>query len=462
MARSFTQLKQLFKDLTTNQSTENDTLAGTLINLAYPYLLQKYFDNERVTSITTVGPQTLTLTSAPTAGATSATLLITWTYNSTYQLVVFSDGEQRRVNFTQNSPTITWSGGLIGTPAGSVTSASSSTNIVTFANANGTVNNGTELVFAGSSLPSGIVAGTNYYAGNVTNTTFKLYTDSGLTSVVTISGTGTGTFSAPFTDTISTMGVATYPLPAQVSKLKNTTINVGQLVYTAAPVSSIQQWTYLNALPYSAEIVAYFFVYQGFINFWPIPSATGDVVDIYYQLKVSDMNFADYSTGTIANFSAGSNIVVGSGTAWGTASSGNIPINYDLIDQNMHLIINPPNGDGRPYLIQSFSSATQANLYKPIAYSNGTVGNVTYTIGQYPILFGDFDDILVYWALLTYYSSIVNDPQRYQQYAGIYKEKLALMEGYLSTKSVNVDLDASSLQISQNPNLFPFASLKDI
>lgn len=460
MARSFTQLKQLFKDLTMNQSTANDTLAGTLINLAYPYLLQKYFDNERVTSITTVGPQSLTLTAAPTAGAISATLTLPWTYNSTYQLVVFSDGEQRRVNFTQNSATISWAGGLVGTPAGQVTSASGNT--ITFANANGTVNNGTALVFAGGSLPSGISAGTTYYAGSVTNTTFILYTTSALTTPVTLSGSGTGTFSAPFTDVINTQGVATYPLPAQVSKLKNPTINVGQLVYTPAPVSSIQQWTALNALPYTAEIVAYFFVYQGFINFWPIPSETGDVIDLYYQLKVADMTYSDYTTGNISTFSAGSNTVVGTGTGWTTSTMGNFPLTNDIIDANLHMVINPPNGDGRPYLIQSFSSATQANLYKPIAYAPSTTGTITYTIGQYPILFGDFADILVYWALLTYYSSIVIDPQRAAQYEKIYNEKMAYMEGYLSTKSVNVDLDASSLQISQNPNLFPMASLNNL
>ncbi len=462
MAKSFTQLKQLFKDLTMNQSTANDTLAGTLINLGYPYLLQKYFDSERVTSITTVGPHTLTLTAAPTAGSTSATLSTTWTYLSTYQLVVFSDGEQRRVNFTQNSSTISWTGGLIGTPAGTVTSASSSTNLVTFANSNGTVSNGQALVFAGSGLPGGITAGTTYYAGNVTNTTFELFIDSGLTTKVTISATGTGTFSAPFNDTINTQGVATYPLPAQVSKLKNTTINVGQLVYTPAPVSSVQQWTALNALPYSAEIVAYFFVYQGFINFWPIPSETGDVIDIYYQLKVADMTYSDYTMGNISSFSAGSNTVVGTGTGWTQSTMGNFPITNDIIDANLQIVINPPQGDGRPYLIQSFSSATQANLYKPIAYAPSTTGTITYSIGQYPILFGDFADILVYWALLTYYSSIVIDPQRYQTYNVIYDEKMAYMEGYLATKSVNVDLDAGSLQISQNPNLFPMATLNNL
>ena len=71
-----------------------------------------------------------------------------------------------------------------------------------------------------------------------------------------------------------------YPLPANVSKIKNSTITVGQLVYTPAPVQTIQEWTRLNALPYTSEIPAYFFVYGGELNFWPIPSATGDVMTL--------------------------------------------------------------------------------------------------------------------------------------------------------------------------------------
>ena len=459
-ATSFTGLKSLFKTLTQNQSSANDTLAGTLINLAHSYLLQPYFDNERIVTITTVGPQNLTLASAPLVGATSATLSSAWSYLSTYQLVQFSDGEQRRVNFIQGSATIYWQGGLIGTPAGSVTSASTTTNLVTFSNSNGTISNGQELVFAGASLPGGIVAGTNYYCGNVTNTTFKLFTDSGLSNSVTITSNGTGTFSAPFTTAITTSGVATYPLPANVSKLKNSTISVGQLVYTAAPVQSVQEWTKLNALPYSAEIVAYFFVYQGFLNFWPIPSETGDVIDLYIQLRVPNLSIEDYSTGSLSGLAGGSNSVTGVGTSWHTTLG--LPTGTDIISQNMKLVITPPEGDGIPYWIQSVQSDTALTLYKPLVTTFGGSTASSYTIGQYPLLYEDFHEILVYWALQTYYGSIFKDADRYQMFKAEYDRRFKYMEAYLSTKSVNVDLDAQTLQFNQNPNLFPMANIAEL
>ena len=465
--KSYTKLITMFQQLSMN--TANTAIASTLINDAHRYLIQKYFDNERKTTLITVGPQTLTLASTLKMGATSATLSTSWLYRSCQQLVQFSDGEQRNVNFIQNSTNIFWdNGGPLSTAfQGNVISASTSTNLVTYTLNNvlttggqseTQITNGGGIIFAGSSLPGGITAGTTYYIGNATSTTFELYTDSGLTTPVTITANGTGTFSGVISTSITTSGVSTYALPANVSKIKTATINVGQLVYTAAPVQSIQEWTQLNALPYTAEIVAYFFIYNGFINFWPIPSNTGDLVTFYCQIRVPDMNIQDYTTGTLSGLSAGSNLVTGVGTAWNT--TGGFQLNSDLIPQNLYLTVNPPQGDGLAYLIESFQSDTALTLYKGLSSVPNSSGTASgYTIGQYPLLYEDFHDIIVYWALRIYYSSIVKDADRYQLFNNIYQEKIKYMEGYLGTKQVNVNLMQTSAQLNMNPNLFPMESI---
>ncbi len=466
--KSYTQLISQFQAMTMN--TANSTVATMLINDAHRYLIQQYFDNERIVNLITIGPQDLTLSATLGVGATSATLSSAWTYPSCQQLVVFSDGEQRLTNFIQNSTKIWWNIGSALTTGfqGNVTSASSVTNLVTYTLNNtlttggsgeSILNDGEAIVFAGASLPGGITSGTTYYLGNITNTTFELFTDSGLTTPLTITGTGTGTFSGVISTSISTMGVSTYPLPANVSKVKTTTINVGQLVYTASPAMTIGEWTRLNALPYNAEIVCYFFIYQGMINFWPIPSNTGDLITIYCQIRVADMGIADYTTGSLSGLTAGSNLVTGVSTAWNT--TGNFQLNSDLISQNLFLTIDPPYGDGIPYLIQSFQSDTALTLYKPLVSfpnSAGTAPNGSYRIGQYPLLYEDFQDIILYWALREYYSSIVNDTDRYQKYTQIYNEKLTAMSSYLGTKQVNVNLMETSAQLNMNPNLFPMAN----
>ena len=249
---------------------------------------------------------------------------------------------------------------------------------------------------------------------------------------------------------ISTIGVQAYPIPANVSKVKNSTITIGQLVYTPAPIQSIQEWTQLNALPYTSDIPAYFYVYNNQINFFPIPSTSGNIISFNYQAKVSDMTYSDYSTGTVA-ITAGSNAVTGTTTSWNT--TGAYPLNVDLTYTNLMFKVDPPKGDGLWYPIQRFTSDTALQLNLPIVNAPVTSGD-TYVIGQIPLLQEDFHDILVYASLRDYYQSIVKDKDRFEMYQNLVTQKENLMEAYLGTKSVNVDL--GSQPISNNPNLFIF------
>jgi len=359
-----------FVDLSQNHTTNNVTLAKTLVNTQHRYYLQKYFDNERVYNTVTIGAEDLTLTGALSSGATSATLTTAWPNITCKQLVVFSNSEQRTVLFTQGSTLISWQAGL--------------------------------------------------------------------------------TSSA--TTAISTVGVQSYPIPANVSKIKNNTITVGQLVYTPAPVQSIQEWTMLNALPYTSDIPAYFYIYNNEVNFFPIPSTSGNLITFNYKSRVADMTYLDYSTGTISAATVGGNTITGSGTAWNT--TGTYPLNTDLSYANLMIRIDPPGGDGLWYPIQRFTSDTSLTLNLPLV-NVPNVSGANYVIGQFPILSEDFHDLLIYSSLSIYYTSIVKDSDKFQMYSALTKERELLMSQYLSNKSVNVDLGAQPIQ--QNPNLFMFA-----
>ncbi len=248
---------------------------------------------------------------------------------------------------------------------------------------------------------------------------------------------------------ISCKGVQSYPLPVNISKLKNATINVGQLVYTPAPVQSIQEWTKLNALPYNSSIPAYFYIYNNELNFWPIPASSGEVITLNCQISVADMTYEDYTAGTLAvsGMVAGSNAVVGSSTLWATP----YPTGIDLTFANLFINATPPKGDGMNYPIRSFTDNSNLVLLKSVVNAPNISG-ANYTIGQFPLLSSDFHDAIVYGALRIYFSSIVADTARYQLYDGLFKEKLEQMEFYLSNKSDNVDLGVTPTV--RNPNLF--------
>lgn len=259
--------------------------------------------------------------------------------------------------------------------------------------------------------------------------------------------------SSAATTAISTIGVQSYPIPANISKIKNDTITVGQLVYTPAPVQSIQEWTRLNALPYTSDIPNFFYIYNNQVQFWPIPSTSGNVITFNYKGRTPDLSFADYSTGTLSGLALGGTTVTGVGTNWN--SSGTYPLNVDLTFFNLFLKITPPSGDGIWYPIQQFVSNTSLVLATPLQnVPSATAAN--YVIGQLPLLQEDFHDMLVHGALMTYFSSIKVDKDQYSLYKDQYERRLDLLKDYAGTKSVNVDLGSQPIQ--NNPNLFLFAS----
>lgn len=254
---------------------------------------------------------------------------------------------------------------------------------------------------------------------------------------------------ATATATITTIGVQAYPIPATVSKIKNNTITIGQLVYTPAPVRTIQEWTMLNALPYTSDIPNYYYIYNNEVNFWPIPSSSGNIISFNYKGRVPDLSFQDYTTGTLSGIAVGSNAITGVGTTWN--SVGFFPLNVDLTPFNLFINITPPSGDGLWYQIQKFTSDTACVLTSPIQNAPSATASA-YTIGQLPLLQEDFHDMLVYYALTIYFASIVRDEVKNKMFNQTYTDKLSMLEEYAGVKSINVDL--GSQPIPNNPNLY--------
>lgn len=362
-----------FTTLGNNNSSQALATAQSLVNDQHRQLLQRYFDNERTVTLATVGSQNLTLTIAPSAGATSATLTATWGHATCNQLITFSDGEQQNALFTSGSTAISW--------------------------------------------------------------------PLGLTSAVTTA--------------IKTAGVQYYNIPADCSKIKNSTINVGQLKYQPVFIASRQEWDTVNFLPYNSDIPNYCFIYNGQLGIFPIPSTTGNIITFNYKCRVPDFSFQDYSTGTLAaaGITAGSTSVTGLVTSWNT--TGKFPTGTNISYWNLYFRVDPPYGDGIWYPISQFNSDTSLTLSIPIVNAPNITAASTYTIGQMPILHEDFHDMIVYGALKIYYSTIVKDTERFNEFKELYAERMDLLKEYDGTKQVNVDLESDPQQI--NPNLFIYS-----
>jgi len=427
-----------FTTLSNNNSAANVALAGELVSNQYRYLIQKYFDNEKSYATKTIGAMALTLTATPAVGDTSATLSVAWPFQNCHQLVTFPGTVQRDVTFVQNSTTISWQGGLTGTnftttaaiPAG----ATSATLATAWPNPTQT---------STTTFSDGTTKSITYTLNSTSITWAGGLSEAVLASVNTIVAS----------TTINTIGVQFYPIPAGISKIKNSTITVGQLVYTPSPVQSIQEWTYLNALPYTSDIPNQFYIYNNQVGFWPIPSSTGNIITFNYKARVADLSFADYSTGTLSGITAGSNAITGSSTSWNT--TGTYPLNTDLSYFNLFLKISPPKGEGIWYKIKMFTSDTALLLTNPIQNAPSSTA-ASYTIGQIPELEEDFHDMPVLGALMVYYSTVVSDPGKYKQFKDMYDTRLSLLADYGGTKTISVDLGSQIVQ--SNPNLYIYSN----
>lgn len=280
-----------------------------------------------------------------------------------------------------------------------------------------------------------------------------------------------GGLSSTATTAISSVGMQDYIIPAVISKVTNDTINVGQLKFQPAPVQTRQDWDSLNFLPYTSDIVNYFFIYNGRLSFFPIPSTTGNLITFNYKARVPDFSNAfifsdangtafvagqtafDYQKGTISTAAVGSTSITGVSTAWNT--TGKYPLNTDVSFYNLYLIINPPYGDGIYYPISQFNSDTSLTLAAPIVNAPN-IASATYSIGQFPVLSEDFHDMIVFSYLRTYFSSIVESETKFKLFDAKYKEKFTALEDYAGTKSIQVDLGATPEL--ENPNLFLYAN----
>lgn len=364
--KTYTTLTNLAVSLSNNTSTSNISLMSQLTNDQHRYLLQKYFDNEKTVTITTIGGQSLTLTGALSIGDKTATLTAVWTLPTCSQYLTFSSGEQRMTTFINGSATVTWSDGLL----------------------------------------------------------------------------------KAATTAVKSVGVQDYSIPANVSKIKDNTINVGQLKFHPKPVMTIQEWNSINFLPYTSDIPNYFFLYNGKFSVFPIPSTTGNILTFNYKSRVIDMSYADYSVGTLGTMTVGSTTVTGTSTLWTV-----FPQNVDISSQNLYFRANvSTGGDGTWYPIVKFNSGISLTLGLPVISAPSITSVTTYTIGQMPLLSEDFHDMITYGALRVYYSSIVSDSGKFKEFDALYKEKLALLAEYAGTKTVNVDLESEPQQV--NPNLF--------
>lgn len=306
-----------------------------------------------------------------------------------------------------------------------------------------------------------------------------------------------------------------YNLPYDYSKLKTGTITIGDLKWTPTEILSREDWDRLNVFPYYSDIPNNYFIYNNQLGFWPIPSASalgfssqtgaftdgltitggtsgatavigsqvdngtsgtlnltsvvgvfitgeiitdtstgsatvsdplGNTITFNYKRRVTDLSLADYTTGTVTATN-GSTTITGSGTGF---VANYLPAAGSVLALNLWIKVTPPGGDGNWYQISSLDSATALTLVN--TYQGGTTSGASFIIGQMPLLLEDYHDLLIYRALMIYFSTIVDNPNKRKEFADMYNEGISKLDSYAGSKALQVNLRGAINTI--NPNLY--------
>lgn len=184
-----------------------------------------------------------------------------------------------------------------------------------------------------------------------------------------------------------------YPVPWDCERVKEVSVLVSSnITYTPKLSPSKEHWDQLNLSRFTSDIPEWYFIFGGNsgagarIGLWPTPATTaGGTIQVTQKCRVVDLQFADYTTGTIttAASAAGITTITGSGTSWTPGQAG------------LWLQVTPTAasaaGDGNWYLVTGAPTATSLTLAGQ--YSTDFSGaSASYILAQMPLLPENFHD----------------------------------------------------------------------
>ena len=317
-----------------------------------------------------------------------------------------------------------------------------------------------------------------------------------------------------------------YNLPPQVQKIINLTIIIGNVKWQPVEVPTRAEWDRLNVIQFYQDFPSRFFVFNGQVGIFPIPSSSGNAMTINYKTRIQDLAQADvtdttsganvfvpytftttatpangsttftlsnafpFANGTyavtFANLNSDTRAVyltggLTSGT-WTTALTGTATTTQTLRNQqgadfvsvtggtlvtfnrwmaNSGWIRIPSsttdtaNGDNQWYQIASIGTQITYGTMIVLAnqYQGSTVAGGKFTVGDFPILPEDYQDLPLYRMANIYYTTRFPDPGKAQLYEGLWQKGMDALDEAYNMKTTNIVLNETDAP-QQNPNLF--------
>lgn len=101
--------------------------------------------------------------------------------------------------------------------------------------------------------------------------------------------------------TLTQAKVQVYQLPFDAKDVINETVLVGGILWQPLEASSRQFWDALNTIPFYSDFPQFSYRFkQNQIQLFPVPTSSGDPIQINYKRRIKDLSVADYKTGTLS------------------------------------------------------------------------------------------------------------------------------------------------------------------
>lgn len=101
--------------------------------------------------------------------------------------------------------------------------------------------------------------------------------------------------------TLTQSQVQVYQLPFDVKDVINETVLVGGILWQPLEAPNRQMWDSLNTIPFYSDFPQFSYRFKANqIQLFPVPTSSGDPIQINYKRRVKDLSAADYTTGTLS------------------------------------------------------------------------------------------------------------------------------------------------------------------
>lgn len=235
-----------------------------------------------------------------------------------------------------------------------------------------------------------------------------------------------------------------YNLPPQVKKVINVTVTIGSVVWQPKECPSRQYWDSLNVITFYQDFPSFFFIFNGQLGIYPIPSSSSNTITINYKTRIRDLTMSDSTAGTIS-VTPSSTTVTGTSTAFKSWMQDNGWLRADYSTGSTN------SGDNQWYQISTVTGASTLTLKN--VYSGPTGVGCSYTIGETPLLPEDYQDLPLYRLGILYYTTRQADAIKAASYQKLWDDGIKALDDEFGSKTTNVILTDTDAQII-NPNLF--------